>query len=225
MGIRAIIVDTAGTTTDSDFIYHTLFPYSAKVLADFIKQNQDNVLVDFCISDIKDIALEPEANLDRVIEILLQWINEDRKVTPLKTLQGLIWQNGYASGEFTGHIYPDFIRAIARYHQQKMRVYSFSSASADAQAMLFKHSDAGDLNPMFNGHFDTRTGNKLDKQAYLNILNTINLKPKQVLFVSDMPAELKAASGAGLKVCQMSRDTAPKSEFTQISNFDELVIE
>lgn len=226
MGIRAIIVDTAGTTTDLDFIHHVLFPYSAKMLPSFLAENKDNILVDTCISDSKDIALEPDADLTRITAILQQWIAEDRKATPLKTLQGLIWKQGYAKEEFTGHIYPDFIAAIKRYKNQNLRIYSFSSGSAEAQAMLFGHSDVGDLNPLFNGHFDTRTGSKTDRQAYANIINTISLTGKQILFVSDLLCELKAAQLAGMNVCQMVRDHhTPIGEFRTINSFDELIIE
>ncbi|MCL2916505.1 acireductone synthase [Shewanella corallii] len=223
MGIRAIVVDTAGTTTDLDFIHNVLFPYSVKALPEFLERNQNNMLVDNCICDVRDIALEADASLERVTEILQQWVAEDRKATPLKALQGMIWKEGYAKGEFKGHIYPDFIEAISRYTNQNIRVYSFSSGSAEAQAMLFGHSDGGDLNPMFNGHFDTRTGSKLDKQAYLNILNTISLKAKQVLFVSDLLEELKAASAAGLQVCQMVREEGVRTgDFNTVRSFDEL---
>ncbi|MFT5235044.1 MAG: enolase-phosphatase E1 [Shewanella sp.] len=223
MGIRAIVVDTAGTTTDLNFIKDTLFAYSVKALPDFLKENQSNVLVDNCICDVRDIALEPDADLDRVVEILQQWVEEDRKATPLKTLQGLIWKQGYARGEFTGHIFPDFIEAIERIKQNNMRIYSFSSGSAEAQKLLFSHSDAGDLTPHFDGHFDTRTGNKLFKQAYCNIINTISLSPKQVLFISDVVEELKAAEEAGMRTMQMVRSADQRTgAHKQITSFEEL---
>ncbi|PKG56841.1 acireductone synthase [Shewanella sp. Choline-02u-19] len=225
MGIRAIVVDTAGTTTDLNFIEDILFPYSAKALPAFLEENQHNVLVENCICDVQDIALEPDADLARVTEILLQWISEDRKATPLKTIQGLIWKQGYANGEFKGHIFPDFIEALDGYKQKGLRVYSFSSGSVDAQKLLFGNSDAGDLTDKFNGHFDTRTGNKRFKQAYCNILNTISLSPKQILFVSDVLEELKAASEAGLNVAQMVRDDSQRTgDFKQVSSFAELDI-
>lgn len=225
MGIRAIVVDTAGTTTDLNFIEDVLFPYSAKALPAFLEENQNNVLVENCICDVQDIALEPDANLARVTEILLQWISEDRKATPLKTIQGLIWKQGYANGEFTGHIFPDFIEALDGYKQKGLRVYSFSSGSVDAQKLLFGNSDAGDLTDKFNGHFDTRTGNKRFKQAYCNILNTISLSPKQILFVSDVLEELKAANEAGMNVAQMVRNDSQRTgDFKQISSFAELDI-
>ena len=223
MSIRAIIVDTAGTTTDLNFIQDVLFPYSKKAMADFLTKNQDNALVDYCISDVKDIALEPDATLERVTEILNQWIEEDRKVTPLKTLQGLIWKQGYNRSEFKGHIYPDFIDNIERIIAANIRIYSFSSGSVDAQKLLFSHTDAGDLTTHFSGHFDTRTGNKLDKQAYSNICNTISLKPKQMLFISDMVEELKAADAAGMLTSQMVREpNARTAKFKIITSFDEL---
>ncbi|MFC1519499.1 acireductone synthase [Pseudomonadota bacterium] len=226
MGIRAIIVDTAGTTTDLDFIQDVLFPYSKKAMGDFLAQNQHNPLVEYCISDVRDLALEADASIERVTEILSQWIDEDRKATPLKTLQGLIWKQGYAANEFTGHIYPDFIDAMPGLEASNIRLYSFSSGSAEAQKLLFSHSDAGDLTPKFSGHFDTRTGNKLDKQAYCNILNTISLSPKQVLFISDVVEELKAAEAAGLNTRHMVRfENQKTAKFAQIKSFAELTID
>ncbi|MGB0893923.1 MAG: acireductone synthase [Parashewanella sp.] len=225
MGIRALIVDTAGTTTDLSFFEEVLFPYSAEVLPEFLANNQTDVLVDNCICDVKEMALEPEADLDRVVEILRQWIIEDRKATPLKTIQGLIWRQGYADNKFTGHIFPDFIEAVNQYSRNNIRVYSFSSGSVEAQKLLFSHSDGGDLTPLFSGHFDTRTGNKTYKQAYLNILNTISLTPKQVLFVSDKIEELKAADEAGMNVCYMKRQAEqPQTNFKTIHHFGELVL-
>ncbi|NRD71777.1 acireductone synthase [Shewanella sp. VB17] len=223
MGIKAIVVDTAGTTTDLSFIRDTLFPYSAKAIAEFLVENKSNVLIDNCICDVKDIALEPDASLERVIDILQLWITEDRKATPLKTLQGLIWKQGYDRGEFTGHIFPDFIAEIEHIKQQKIRIYSFSSGSVEAQKLLFSHSDGGDLTPHFDGHFDTRTGHKLFKQAYSNIINTISLAPKQVLFISDVVEELKAAEEAGMRTLQMVRSQdQPTGSHTQITSFAEL---
>ncbi|QFU25027.1 acireductone synthase [Shewanella eurypsychrophilus] len=223
MGIRAIVVDTAGTTTELSFIKDTLFAYSAKALPDFLKENEHNVLVENCICDVRDIALEPEASLERVTEILQLWVAEDRKATPLKTLQGLIWKQGYSQGEFTGHIFPDFIESIEGIKQQNMRLYSFSSGSAEAQKLLFAHSDGGDLTPHFDGHFDTRTGNKLFKQAYCNIINTISLAPKQVLYISDVVEELKAAEEAGMRTMQMVRSNDQRTgSHKQITSFTEL---
>ncbi len=223
MGIRALVVDTAGTTTCLSFIEEVLFPYSSEKLADFLHENQHNVLVENCISDVKEMALEPEADLERVVAILRLWIAEDRKATPLKTLQGLIWKQGYAENAFTGHIYPDFIDAIRQYSQNGIRIYSFSSGSVDAQKMLFSHSDGGDLTPLFSGHFDTRTGSKTYKQAYLNILNTVSLTPKQVLFISDRIEELKAADDAGLNVVYMKRSAEQAdSNYKTVGSFNEL---
>ncbi len=225
MGIRALVVDTAGTTTDLSFIEEVLFPYSSQKLAEFLQANKDNVLVDNCIADVKEMALEPDADLNRVVEILKQWISEDRKATPLKTIQGLIWKQGYSDSAFTGHIYPDFIEAIKQYTQNGIRIYSFSSGSVDAQKLLFSHSDGGDLTPLFNGHFDTRTGNKTYKQAYLNILNTVSMSPKQVLFVSDRLEELKAADEAGLNVVYMKRlPEQVESNYKTIESFTELSV-
>jgi enolase-phosphatase E1 len=223
MSIKAIVVDTAGTTTDLNFIQDVLFPYSHQVMAAFLAQHQQQVLVESCINDVRDIALEPNASVERVAEILQLWITEDRKLAPLKTLQGLIWKQGYSSLAFQGQIYPDFMDAITRYRKQGIAIYSFSSGSVEAQKLLFSHSEVGDLTPLFSGHFDMRMGNKLDKQAYLNIHNTLGLPPKQILFVSDTQEELAAAQAAGMMTCLISRGgTFIPTEHKQVSSFSAL---
>ncbi|SDI28320.1 acireductone synthase [Ferrimonas sediminum] len=223
MGIQAVIVDTAGTTTDYDFIQTVLFSYSAKEMAKFIETHQDHVVVSHCIDDVKEMAAEPEADLNRVVAILLEWIEQDKKATPLKTLQGMIWRQGYQNGELEGHIFPDAAEGLKSLKQDGRRIYSYSSSSTEAQELLFQHSQFGDLRDLFHGHFDTHVGQKVDPQAYRNIINTISMWPNLILFVSDNLDELNAAKAAGLKTCQVvrSKDTR-RGKHHVIDDFSQL---
>ncbi|WP_417344442.1 acireductone synthase [Ferrimonas sp.] len=223
MGIQAVIVDTAGTTTDYDFIQKVLFSYSANEMAKFIEDNQDHVVVSHCIDDVKELAGEPDADLPRVVEILLEWIAQDKKATPLKTIQGMIWRQGYQKGALEGHIYPDAMEALKSLKQQGTRIYSYSSSSTEAQELLFQHSQFGDLRNMFHGHFDTHVGQKVESQAYRNIINTISMWPNLILFISDSLEELNAAKAAGLKTCQIVRsDSVRQGKHQVIEDFSHL---
>ncbi len=205
MSIKAIIVDTAGTTTDFDFIKDVLFRYSAEAIPQFIAQRHAEFTVASLLQDIRRLSEQPDADLDTISRILVDWIEHDNKATPLKALQGLVWQEGYLKGDFKGHIYDDAARALSQWQQQGIRLYSYSSSSADAQQMLFRHSNLGDLSALFYGHFDTNMGQKTSVQAYKNILNAISMWPRQVLFISDSLEELNAAAETGLQTLQVVR--------------------
>lgn len=205
MGVQAIIVDTAGTTTDFQFIKDTLFSYSADALPDFLDQHQNDFGVSNLLADLRTHAGEPDADLARLTVLIREWIAQDKKITALKTLQGLIWKQGYLKGDFKGHVYADAAEALKAWKSHGKRLYSYSSSSADAQDLLFKYSDQGDLSALFYGHFDTNLGQKKTVQAYKNILNVVSLWPKHVLFVSDDVEELNAARDAGLRTCQIAR--------------------
>ncbi|WP_298440866.1 acireductone synthase [uncultured Ferrimonas sp.] len=205
MGIQAIIVDTAGTTTDFAFIKEVLFQYSAKALPTFLQEHENDFSVATLLQDVRRLSGRNDADLAELTSLLLEWIEQDNKATPLKTLQGLIWQQGYLQGDFKGHVFADAATALQQWQGEGKRLYSYSSSSADAQELLFRYSDQGDLSNLFYGHFDTNLGQKKTVQAYKNILNTVSLWPRQVLYVSDDLEELNAAAEAGLQTMQIVR--------------------
>lgn len=202
--IRAILSDIEGTTTSLDFVKDTLFPYAAERLGPFLAQHGTRPEVQ-AIFTLIEREVGHALSLSECTEILRQWMAEDRKVTPLKSLQGLIWEEGYASGDLKGHIYPDAAFALRQWKTQGLALFIFSSGSVKAQQLLFSHSDAGDLTPLFSGYFDTTTGAKSDPLAYETIARGIGLPTWQILFLSDIPAELAAARTAGFKVIGLDR--------------------
>jgi enolase-phosphatase E1 len=126
-------------------------------------------------------------------------MERDHKSTGLKLLQGLIWAEGYARGEIRGHVYPDVPPTLAGWREEGRRLRIFSSGSVRAQKLLFGHTDYGDLTPHFEGFHDTLTGPKQDPAAYTAIATAFALPPGEILFLSDVTAELDAAARAGYR--------------------------
>ena len=129
-----------------------------------------------------------------------------RKETPLKALQGMLWEQGYQQGAFRGHIYDDAAEYLQRWHDRGLRLFVYSSGSVKAQKLIFGFSEAGDLTPFFSGYFDTRIGGKKESTSYSNIIDELGVEPRTVLFLSDVEAELKAAEEAGLRTVWLVRE-------------------
>lgn len=223
--VKAILADIEGTTSSISFVHEVLFPYAARRLADFLRDEGDRPEVAALLDDVRREAGEPEAGLERLIDILRQWIAEDRKMTPLKSLQGLIWEHGYRNGDYRGHVYADTPLAMKRWSQGGADVYIYSSGSVRAQQLLFEHSDAGDLRPYISGYFDTHVGHKRDAASYRAIAQQINLPPDDILFLSDVVEELDAAADAGLKTLLIAREEPLRSDRHAVArDFSEVVI-
>jgi enolase-phosphatase E1 len=222
MDICAILTDIEGTTTSVHFVYDVLFPYARERLPRFLLDHADEPTVR---AQMDAVSAEMGTSLSdsAIAEILIRWIDEDRKLTPLKSLQGMIWEAGYRNGDFTGHIYPDAAQCLRQWHQQGYRLYVYSSGSVGAQQLLFGYSDAGDLTPLFSAYFDTRVGHKREVDSYRRIADQIGLLPKQILFLSDICGELDAAREAGMETIQLVRDgEAEPCKHSRVRDFTEI---
>jgi len=206
MPIKAILTDIEGTTSAVSFVFDVLFPYAAKHLPDFIRQQTGRADVIEQLDAVRRDSHEPSADVERVIAILLNWIAEDRKATPLKALQGMVWEQGYQAGQLKGHVYPDAVEALKRWHRDGYQLFVYSSGSIQAQKLIFGCSEAGDLTPLFSGYFDTTSGPKREVQSYANITQAMGLEPSQILFLSDIVEELNAARTAGMATCGLARE-------------------
>ncbi len=207
--IRAVVTDIEGTTSSIDFVHQTLFPYAKKRLRGYLRDPANRAAVSKVLHEVEDIE-QKALSVDQAADVLERWIAEDRKVTPLKTLQGMIWGQGYAAGELKGHVYADTAPALRRWHAQGMKLYVYSSGSVDAQKLIFGHTDHGDLTSLFSGYFDTRIGGKREAQSYSNILDKIAVPGDETLFLSDVGEELDAAREAGMRTLQLLRDDKAK---------------
>jgi enolase-phosphatase E1 len=152
-------------------------------------------------------------------------MDRDRKSTGLKSLQGKIWEEGYRAGELKSEVYPDVLPALERWKKEKIDVAIFSSGSMQAQKSLFQSTPAGDLTRHIRAYFDTTTGPKQESRSYSQISQELGRSPGEVLFVSDIAAELDAAATAGMQTALCVRDPGGSpvaSEHPVIRTFDEL---
>lgn len=206
-GIRAILTDIEGTTSSLAFVKEVLFPYARAALPDFLRENAAHPEVRPWLERLA--AETGETDLEGQIARLLAWIDEDRKHTVLKALQGMIWRRGYAEGHFRAHVYPDALTRLRAWQAAGIPLYVYSSGSVEAQKLFFAHSEAGDLTPLFSGHFDTTTGPKTEPDSYRLIAQAIGEPPERILFLSDLEAELDAARAAGLATVRLAREGSP----------------
>lgn len=222
-GARAVLTDIEGTTSSIAFVKDVLFPYARARLPRFIENHQNDPEVLRWLD-----ATAREAGIDdprsrRVVDTLLRWIDEDRKVTPLKALQGMIWREGYETGAYRAHIYPEVAAKLREWKVRGLSLYVYSSGSVAAQKLFFAHSEAGDLTPLFDGYFDTEIGGKREANSYSRIVSEIGVPPARVMFLSDIAAELDAARAAGLRTTQLCRPPevcAPDSKHPCVADFD-----
>ncbi|MDD2801940.1 MAG: acireductone synthase, partial [Methylococcales bacterium] len=170
--IKAIVTDIEGTTSSLSFVKEVLFPYARANLAGYIHRHADEPQVQTLLNGARAEA-GAELTIEQLITQFIQWIDDDKKVTPLKSLQGLIWEAGYRQGDFKGHIYPDAAEYLKTWKSQGLDLYVYSSGSVYAQKLLFAHTNYGDLTPLFSGYFDTHIGGKKEPQSYRNIAEKI----------------------------------------------------
>ncbi|WP_343612900.1 acireductone synthase [Novosphingobium sp.] len=220
MSPKAILTDIEGTTSSIAFVHLVLFPYARTRLASHVAAHPDQVAPVLAEIRAREGALSDADCIAR----LIGWMDQDAKIGPLKTLQGMIWADGYRDGALKGHIYPDAVAGLRRWHAMGITLAVYSSGSVPAQKLLFGHSEAGDLTPLFSGWFDTGVGGKKDAASYRAITEALDLPADDILFLSDVPAELDAAREAGLAVTLLARDGLPdNSPYPATDSFDTIL--
>ncbi|MEJ7746467.1 MAG: acireductone synthase [Luteimonas sp.] len=199
-----ILTDIEGTTSSISFVKDVLFPYARDALPAFVRERGDEPEVRHWL----DVVATEHGSIcsdDVIVEILQGWIDQDRKHTALKALQGMIWSEGYDHSDFTAHIYPDAAEMLGRWHGEGHALAVYSSGSVPAQKLFFGHTDAGDLTPLFSAFFDTQVGHKRDADSYRLIADKLARSPRDIVFLSDVVEELDAARDAGLQTVLIDR--------------------
>lgn len=204
--VEAILTDIEGTTTSISFVHDVLFLYAKEHVQEYLLAHQQELAVAQIVAEVKEISKTPEANLGQVAKTLLEWMEQDKKLTPLKTLQGMMWKEGYFRGDFQGHVYEDAFEKLGAWNKQGLALYVYSSGSVPAQKLLFSHSTYGDLTPLFSGYFDTKVGGKKECASYCEIVKQLGLAADKILFLSDVIEELDAAREAGMQTILVARE-------------------
>jgi enolase-phosphatase E1 len=226
--MRAILLDIEGTTTPIAFVHEVLFTYARDHVKEVLETNTDEVRADIALlreeqtTDVNN-GEQPPPLIDAYVEWL---IARDRKSTGLKSLQGKIWRQDYANGSLKSQIYADVAPAFARWHATGLSISIFSSGSVLAQQLLFAHTEAGDLTKFIDQYFDTNVGKKGDAKSYRKIAEALSLGADEILFVSDVVAELDAASEAGMQTLLSIRPGNQPQEraerYRAIHSFEEI---
>ena len=204
--IRCILTDIEGTTSSISFVKEVLFPYAVSHMHDFLTEQWENPDVQVQIEAIATEVGSPVSTPAQASAILQAWIAQDLKITPLKALQGMIWQAGYESGAYKAHMYPDAPLQLKQWKASGLSLYVYSSGSIAAQKLFFGYSEAGDLTALFSGFFDTTSGGKRDVASYRTISTSIGVPAKEILFLSDIIEELDAARESGMRTVWLDRE-------------------
>lgn len=226
--MKYILTDVEGTTTSISFVHETLFPFAKDRLKDFVEKNAQAPLIAEVLEQTKKTALEENGrtlNNTEACDLLLEWIKNDRKHPALKNLQGLIWEEGYLSGEIKGHVYSDVKPALEAWTKKGLTLGVYSSGSIKAQHHIFEFSIDGNLRKYFTNNFDTGVGHKREVESYKKISEALKLPPSEILFLSDIKEELDAARTAGMKTIQLVRQSdVILGDHEHVSNFAEIKV-
>ncbi|WP_413756436.1 acireductone synthase [Streptomyces sp. MMBL 11-3] len=211
--VDAVVLDIEGTTSATGFVVDVLYPYSRSRFAALLDERGDDPDVRRAVAQVRDLLGEPDAGAGRVEEALHAWLDDDVKATPLKTLQGIVWAEGFARGDLVSHFYDDVVPVLRRWHADGVRLHVYSSGSVAAQRAWFASSQAGDLRPLVDGWYDTENaGPKQEPGSYRRIAAAAGTQAGRLLFLSDRPGELDAARAAGWRTAGIRRPGEPYYE-------------
>ncbi|WP_221351384.1 acireductone synthase [Streptomyces beigongshangae] len=228
--VDAVVLDIEGTTSATGFVVDVLYPYSRSRFAALLAGRGDDPDVRRALAQVRDLLGEPDADAARVEKALNEWLDGDVKATPLKTLQGLIWAEGFARGDLVSHFYDDVVPVLRGWHGRGVRLHVYSSGSVAAQRAWFASSPDGDLRPLVDGWYDTENaGPKQEPASYRRIAGAAGTAGGRLLFLSDRPGELDAARAAGWHTAGVRRPGEPYYEqgvgdHPQAGTFDEINI-
>ncbi|MEO0971486.1 MAG: acireductone synthase [Pseudomonadota bacterium] len=200
-----VLTDIEGTTSSLSFVKDVLFPYASEHLGSYVAAHDHEAPVQRELRAAARLASIDEDDRDAIVARLLHWIATDEKATPLKSLQGMIWEAGYAEGHYRAHLYEDAHECLQAWYAQSVPLYVYSSGSVKAQQLFFQYSAYGDLRHLFRGHFDTTTGPKRAPDAYHRIAQAIGSPVGDILFLSDVDEELDAAASVGMRTTRLLR--------------------
>ncbi|MFH8368215.1 acireductone synthase [Streptomyces sp. NPDC018031] len=195
---RSVVLDIEGTISATGFVVSELYPYSRARFGSLLTDRAAEPEVSRAVRQIRELIGEPDADSALLERTLCRWLDEDRKAAPLKTLQGIIWSEGFARGDLVSDFYPDVIPALRRWHAAGIRLISYSSGSVAAQLAWYRSTPDGDLLPLLDGLYDTENaGPKQSPGSYRAIAADLAAAPGSLLYLSDRRAELDAARAAG----------------------------
>jgi enolase-phosphatase E1 len=226
-----VVLDIEGTLTATSQVHVVLYDYARPRLGPWIDAHGEDPVVAEAVGQVRELGgLPSSASTDDVVAVLHGWMDADQKIAPLKTLQGLIWEKGYADGDLTTEFFPDVAPKLRQWHASGLGLAVFSSGSVAGQIASFSRTTDGDLTGLFSKHFDTvNAGPKREEPSYQAIAAGLDSIPSRIVFFSDVPAELDAARAAGWQTVGVARAGEPFGDadfgpHLTIGSFDEVEV-
>jgi enolase-phosphatase E1 len=221
---KLVLLDIEGTVSPLAFVHDVMFPYARKHAAAWLGAHWGHAVIaqlahDAGVPSFLN-ALDAEAAVHRLMDA-------DAKVTGLKQLQGLIWEQGFRNGDLRSTLFDDVVPALDHWREKGREIRIYSSGSIHAQRLFFAHTTTGDLTPRLSGYYDTTTGSKRESASYTAIATDCGLQPNEILFVSDLIDELNAAQSADMMTTLALRPgnkPQPESGHPAITSFAEITL-
>lgn len=221
---RAVVLDLEGTITPIAFVRDTLFPYARERMAAFVRSHQTESRVHALLASVAALSGTSNQDIEAAIRQLLAWSDADQKIAPLKSIQGMIWDEGFQNGTFCAPLYTEVAASLESWHRRGIALHIYSSGSVEAQRLLLRHTSAGDLSPLIKDYFDSTIGAKVLMASYRAIRQQIGIDSSDILFLSDHPGEISAARQAGWQAVLIERDgPVPGREPPAAADFSELI--
>lgn len=233
-GGRLILLDIEGTVSPLAYVHEVMFPFAREHVAEFLAEHWDRpqamaalgqmamdaghgTLTEWCPTELGS------GNASAwVVAQVHRLMVEDAKLTGLKQLQGLIWEQGFRTGALCATLFDDVAECLHSWYAKGRDLRIYSSGSVQAQQLFFQHTQAGDLSGLVSGWYDTRTGGKRDPSSYSAIVKDAGCVPEDVLFVSDVVEELDAARAVNVKTALAIRPGNRETEAMQHSRIQTL---
>ena len=240
MNTRSLLLDIEGTVTPISFVHDILFPFARSHVRDYLSRHLTTAELNDTIAALhREYVLDQEGgdqppqidnnvwSIDAIVAYVDWLIDRDRKSPALKSLQGMIWEQGYRDGTLKAPLFDDVVPKLRRLRQTGMRIAIFSSGSVLAQKLLFAHTESGDHTNLVDQYFDTAVGSKVSAASYREIARQLGLSPNEIIFVSDVTSELQAAGEAGMATLLCVRvgnqPQAASEQFQAIESFSEIL--
>jgi enolase-phosphatase E1 len=209
--VRAILIELEGAAVPMAFATDTLAPLARARLGAFIAEHASDPDVEEALEETGRLLGGYDLKLAEAEALLLRWMKQGRKATPLKTIQGLIWREGFEAGSIKGELYPDVAASLMSWAASGLRLFVYSSNSKLAQQLLLGHNSSDDLTSLFEEFFDTSIGQKIEPASYRAIVERLALPSGEILVLSGSEEELDAAQSAGLATTLIAREVLAES--------------
>ncbi|MFP5487696.1 MAG: acireductone synthase [Acidimicrobiia bacterium] len=216
--VRGAVLDIEGTTSSTASVHVGLYDDARPRIEPWIREHGDDPDVSAAVAlTIAEAGLPADASPGEVASVLLRWMDDDVKASPLKTIQGQIWADGFEAGRLRPHFFDDVVPALRRWSANGVELAVFSSGSVAVQRPWFRHGLPPDLADAVTDHFDTvNAGPKREAASYVAIAAALAERwacsPAELVFFSDVPAELDAAAAAGWRTVGVCRPGEPHAD-------------